>query len=206
MHPKGSPQWRSRGYLPHFDAGIVPQSVTFRLYDSLCPEQIYNWRMEQGRLSPEQRNLKDLFMLDSYLDQGGGAKWLADPRIGELVQDAILFFDGSRYEMYSWVIMPNHVHVLFAPKKEDALGEIMQAWKSYTAKASNKILGRTGPFWQKEYYDRVVRNSRHFNLVKDYIENNPVKAGLCRTPQDWTFSSAGQFRPNWIAPHYLHVD
>ncbi|MBS2000648.1 MAG: transposase [Candidatus Obscuribacterales bacterium] len=206
MHPKGSPQWRSRGYIPHFDAGSVPQSITFRLFDSLSPEQIYRWSIEQGRLTPEQRKSQEVFMLDSCLDQGEGAKWLMQPKIADLVQRAMLFFDGERYDLHGWVVMPNHVHALFTPKKADGLAEIVGGWKSYTAKEANKILGRKGPFWQKEYYDRVVRNPRHFDRVKDYIENNPVKAGLCKTPQEWKYTSAGRQTPVWIVPPYLQID
>ena len=86
--------------------------------------------------------------------------------------------------------MPNHVHLLCTPVTGHSLEEIMHSLKSYTANEANKILGREGRFWQKEYFDRYIRNARHFAKVVAYIENNPVKARLCKKAEDWPFSSA----------------
>jgi REP element-mobilizing transposase RayT len=86
--------------------------------------------------------------------------------------------------------MPNHVHLLGAPAAGHNLAEIMHSLKSYTSNETNKLLGRKGRFWQKEYFDRYIRNARHFAKVVWYIENNPVKARLCEKAEDWPFGSA----------------
>lgn len=85
--------------------------------------------------------------------------------------------------------MPNHVHVLFTPLGGWCLAEILRSWKSFTTKEANKLLGQTGHFWQHEYFDRFIRDSGHFGRVVEYIEHNPVKAGLCDSPADWPFGS-----------------
>jgi REP element-mobilizing transposase RayT len=86
--------------------------------------------------------------------------------------------------------MPNHVHVLFSPVSDFSLSQIVQSWKSFTAKEANRILKRTGKFWQADYFDRYVRDQKHFDAALEYIEVNPVKAKLCRSAEDWRWSSA----------------
>lgn len=114
----------------------------------------------------------------------------AKPRIAELVEGAILFFAGTRYVLHAWVVMPNHVHILFNPPDGWSLSDIVASRKSLTSKQANKVLGRTGHFWQEDYFDRFVRNEHHFDRVVEYIERNPVKAGLCHEAADWPFGSA----------------
>jgi REP element-mobilizing transposase RayT len=70
------------------------------------------------------------------------------------------------------------------------LKELLHSLKSYTAHEANKILARQGKFWIDDYFDRYIRNEKHFYKTVEYIENNPVKAGLCQKPSDWPFSSA----------------
>ena len=86
--------------------------------------------------------------------------------------------------------MPNHVHVLLKAEPGDSLSSILHSWKSYTSNEANKILARRGEFWQEDYFDRYIRNASHFQDAIDYIERNPVKAGLCARKADWEFSSA----------------
>lgn len=129
--------------------------------------------------------------VEAYLDQGHGSCYLKKPEIANLVQDALLFHDQTKYRLAAWVIMPNHVHLLCTPASGHNLAEIMHALKSYTSNEANKLLGRKGRFWQKEYFDRYIRNARHYAKVLAYIENNPVKARLCETSLDWPFGSAG---------------
>ena len=86
--------------------------------------------------------------------------------------------------------MPNHAHILLNPLNGYHLDEIEHSIKSYTANEANKLLGRRGQFWAIECFDRYIRDRRHFNAVVKYIENNPVKARLCRTPEEWEFSNA----------------
>ena len=86
--------------------------------------------------------------------------------------------------------MPNHVHALLVRKAGFLLGDIIHSWKSFTSNEANKLLNQSARFWQEDYYDRFIRNAQYYLDAVDYIENNPVKAGLCRWPEDWPFSSA----------------
>src|SRR5260221_4811379 len=138
--------WHSRGYLPHFDAGEVFQSITFRLYDSMPQELLAQWKKEMTRES-EQIEDKLRWRIESYLDQGGGACHLSDPYIASIVQSALLHFDGERYRLSAWVLMPNHVHLLAAPSNAHSLSNIMHSIKSYTAQEANKILRTKGRIW-----------------------------------------------------------
>ena len=87
------------------------------------------------------------------------------------MQNALLFHDNNKYRLSAWVIMPNHVHLLCTPMTCHSLAEIMHSLKSYTATEANKTLGRKGRFWQKEYFERYIRNASHFANVVAYIEN-----------------------------------
>ena len=112
-----------------------------------------------------------------------------DP-IGKLVEDAFLAFDGQRYRLHAWTIMPNHVHVLFSVMPDVSLGTIVSSWKRFTARQANVQLGRSGAFWQTDYWDRFIRNEAHFAAVEDYIDQNPVKAGLVSDALLWPHGSA----------------
>ncbi len=92
--------------------------------------------------------------------------------------------------MLAWVIMPNHVHAVFEPFAGFSLGEIVDSWKGHTASEGNKMLGRKGPFWAKDYFDRYVRDAIHFEKAIDYVHANPVKAGLAAQVEDFRWSSA----------------
>jgi len=92
------------------------------------------------------------------------------------------------YELCAWAIMPNHVHILILPNADPR--KITHWLKGRSARESNLILGRTGPFWQHESYDHFVRNRKGFDRIRDYIEQNPVSAGFVSNPRDWPFSSA----------------
>ena len=86
--------------------------------------------------------------------------------------------------------MPNHVHALLTPLPGFELSGILHSWKSFTAKAINRLLDRQGAVWQRESFDRYIRDAHHFGVAVDYIEQNPVAAGLCASEDDWPFSSA----------------
>ncbi|MGO8789329.1 MAG: transposase [Terriglobia bacterium] len=90
--------------------------------------------------------------------------------------------------------MPNHVHALFTPMGGHGLSEILHSWKSYTSNEANRRLGRSGQFWFPEYYDRFIRDEGHFVDAVEYIEMNPVAAGLCLRPEDWPYGSARFWR------------
>ncbi|MBC8030469.1 MAG: transposase [Pyrinomonadaceae bacterium] len=189
-HPYGPDGWHSRGYLPHFDGGEIPQFITFRLADSMPQQLLQRWRAE---LSNEQNIDIDAALrrrIENYLDQGYGECHLSNSGIDELLQNAFLFFDGHRYRLTAWVIMPNHTHLLMTPCAGYELSSVLHSLKSFTANEANKLLCRKGQFWQPESFDRWIRDADHFEKVISYIENNPVKARLCAKAEDWPFSSA----------------
>lgn len=193
--PLGPRGWHGRGYLPHFDGGHeVPQFVTFRLADSVPRVRLNRWQ-DELRDRPELDCKLELHrLIESFLDTGYGACHLLDVRIARLVEGALLYFDGTRYALHAWVIMPNHVHALFTPVRSHPLSRILWSWKSFTSKQANELLELDGQFWQEDYFDRYIRDANHFADVIVYIERNPVKAGLCRTPEEWEFGSA-RLRP-----------
>ena len=115
---------------------------------------------------------------------------MKDPTIAALVENAMLHFDGDRYRLVAWCIMPNHVHLVVEPIEGNTLGAVVQAWKSFTAHRANSVLGRSGPFWHKDYFDRFIRDEGHLARTIDHIDNNPVKAGLASTANAWSWSSA----------------
>jgi REP element-mobilizing transposase RayT len=187
QHSKG---WYARGYIPHFDAGPVPQIITFRLVDSFPMHCLERWAEELEAMSPAKAELERRCRIEEYLDKGAGSAWLAQPEVAEIMSNALSFFDGTNYRLHAWVVMPNHVHVLLTLGSGENLARILHSWKSFTALKANAMLGRSGPFWQREYFDRFVRSQEHFAAAVEYIECNPVKARLCVTPEQWRYSSA----------------
>jgi putative transposase len=189
--------WRSRGYLPHFDAPGVRQFITYRLADALPVERRHEW----AAFFALQDEAEKLLKIEAYLDRGYGDCHLRNREIAAMVQDNLLHFDGERYGVLGWCIMPNHVHVMIEVWNTP-LSELLHTWKSYTAKRANTLLGRAGDFWQDEYFDRYIRDEDHFQRVIKYVESNPMKAGLCLTPLDWEWSSS-RHRDEYcrLAPH-----
>jgi putative DNA methylase len=187
--------WRSRGYLPHWEAGEVAQAITFRLADSLPSAVLAKLRDELRAMAEDEAGVERRRRIERLLDQGHGAALLADERIGRIVEQAFLHFDCERYKLHAWVIMPNHAHVVATPVGKHSLADIVHSWKSFTAREANRILGRTGPFWSREYHDRFIRDAAHFANAVSYVAMNPVKAGLCKRPEAWRFSSAWSERP-----------
>lgn len=176
--------WHSRKKLPHLDGECKAQFVTFRLVDSMPQSVLDKWRQE----SDDDEDFRK--KIEKYLDAGSGCCWLRIPEVAQVVADAIKFFDGKRYKLRAWVIMPNHAHILLVLKEGEHLPKIMHSIKSFSAQEANKIMGRTGQFWQHESFDRYIRDNKHFASVVKYIEENPVNAGLCTLPEEWEFSSA----------------
>ena len=182
---RGFRGWHENGYLPHRDEPGLVQFVTFRLADAF-PEEL---RSEWGALLAIEDDRKRRIELEGYLDKGRGECLLKQPRIGGMVEASLLHFHTSRYELRAWVVMPNHVHVLFQVR-DVPMSELMDAWKGYTAKEANKILGRKGQIWQEGYWDTYMRDEEHERSSKRYIESNPVKARLVASAKDWAWCSA----------------
>jgi REP element-mobilizing transposase RayT len=102
----------------------------------------------------------------------------------------LLHFDGERYRLIAWCLMPNHVHVVIEIVDGYSLTDIVRSWKSFSARRANSELGRTGRFWHPDYFDRYMRDERHFAQTVEYVELNPVKAGLASAADEWLWSSA----------------
>ena len=176
--------WHSRGYLPHCDTPGLLQAITFRLADSLPAEAL-------SRLHQETSDAKRRRSIEALLDAGHGACWLCQQSIADTVENALLHWDGQRYRVLAWCVMPNHVHVLIETIAGWPLPGVLQGWKSFAAKAINKHLSRTGKVWMADYYDRYIRDDSHLAATIAYIHNNPVKAGLVTDATHWPHSSAG---------------
>jgi REP element-mobilizing transposase RayT len=150
--------------------------------------------LPRGRVFPPAQltDGKSFVMMDRILDKAAhGPRHLAQPEIAAIMTKCLA--DGEhqfhRYQLHSFVVMPNHVHVLVTPSVPAAqwLGPL----KGFTAHEANAFLGLTGKsFWQQESYDHLVRSDEEFERIRRYIENNPVKAGLVAEPADFEWSSA----------------
>ena len=165
---KGFRGWHQRGYLPHYDAPNITQIVTIRLADSLPVSRRGEWE---------------------YLDRGLDECWLGRPEVATLAESALRHFDGERYGLGAWVVMPNHLHVL-VEVWDMPLSKLIGGWKSFITHEANRLLHRTGAFWGRDYLDTVVRDESHRRTAVKYIENNPVKAGVVREAKEWNWSSA----------------
>jgi REP element-mobilizing transposase RayT len=193
MNTEGS--LRSRGYLPHWEKDEEIYFVTFRLADSLpreilqkivaeradIPQRAAQMRRDISRT--EKRKLKVFYSkkVSKYLDAGRGRCILSDPRAARIVRDVLFRFDGLRYDLIAWCIMPNHVHVVFHMRDEWKLERILHGWKSYSTNRIQRALLHRGSVWQREYYDHVVRHQGELVRVVRYVAENPIRAGL----KDW---------------------
>ena len=173
--------YRPRG-LPHFDSPELPQFVTFRLHDSL-PREVADRRTGESQPAYRRR-------IEAALDAGAGACLLSQPELAGVVFDSLLHGCGRSHDLHAFAIMPNHVHILTTFRQGFRLCDVVRGWKSYSSRRINERIGREGVFWQRDYFDRFIRNERHFEAVRAYIENNPVTAKLAKAPADRSFSSA----------------
>lgn len=188
--------WHQRGYFPHFDGDCVTQHVSFHLADSMPQSVLDRWREELKHLEKTDADIEFRTRIQNFLDAGHGNCWLRDDRLAEIVQNSLLHFDAEQYRLHAWCVMPNHVHALFTPAPGYEMSRIVGDWKSVTAHRCSKLLGHSGRFWHKEFFDRYIRNEQHYRNALAYIENNPVKASLCEKPEDWPWSSAGTHAPS----------
>ena len=177
-----APAWHSRGYLPHCDVPGLLQFITFRLADSL-PDDVLEGMLQDSYDSHSK--------VEALLDAGYGECWLQSPEVATIVENALLHFDGQRYLLLAWCVMPNHVHLLIQTVEEWTLSDILHGWKSFTSHAINTHLGREGTVWMADYFDRYIRDDLHLAAVIEYIHSNPVKAGLIDDAKAWPYSSAG---------------
>ncbi len=182
--------WHSRGYLPHLDAGGVTQFITFRLGDSL-PQGILQ-ELELLEQSGSTGAIERYEKTQYYLDQGHGSCILREPQSALIVQDALKFLDGKRFELLEWVVMPNHVHFLARFIEGRSLSKALHSLKSFTSNELGAIHPEVRPIWQTESFDRYIRSEDHYWHVVRYIRENPVKARLAKSPEQFPRSSASK--------------
>ncbi|MDP2647474.1 MAG: transposase [Desulfobacterales bacterium] len=186
------------GNLPHWRQEGVTYFVTFRTADSLPQAKLRQWLEEKEawlKQHPEPHNeatrkeFYELFpeRLQLWLDQSYGECLLAQTKIKSTVETALKHFDGERYDVDEFVVMPNHVHVVVTPKSGHQLSDILHSWKSFTSNAINKETGKTGSFWQKESFDHIVRSSAQLEKIRFYIKAHPaheLNSRRCFQPLD----------------------
>ena len=163
--------------------------MTFRLADSLPRRALLKLEatIQQAPASGGKKSME----LERFLDQGEGARFLAQPEIAEIVANTLRAFDGVRYRNFAWCVMPNHVHAVLQPHEPFELASILHTWKSYSAQVANRALRRKGSFWQREYYDHLIRDGDELGRAISYTAENPLKAGLREwkwvyVSRDWT--------------------
>lgn len=181
---------QTRNLLPHWQQPGATYFITFRMADSIPATLRSEWdadRKSWCELHPKPWNEatkaeyhhRFSAATERWLDVGHGSCFLRSPEPRQIVSDALRHFDADRYALHSTVAMPNHVHVLASLSPSHSLESVLHSWKSYTAHAITKRHPEApNPFWQEDYYDRLVRNAEHFHASVRYIRNNPVKAKL----------------------------
>jgi len=175
----------SGGNLPHWSQSCAT-FVTFRLADSLPVEKLAQFKSEREAwlaAHPEPwdeltaAEYRELFprRFHAWLDAGYGSCILSEPQLRAIVEEALNHFADVRYSLYAYVVMPNHVHVLFMPEEGVDGRDLVADWKRYTARAINVKRGAKGALWQKESYDHLVRDVNEFNAIRAYIRGNSLK-------------------------------
>jgi REP element-mobilizing transposase RayT len=169
---------RSRGYQPHWELPGATYFITYRVHDSLPLYVIDRLKQERRRLDKSaDAHAAFLARIDAELDAGCGSAPFHDPALASIVAENLQYFAGSRYDLYAWCVMPNHVYVVVQPFEGESLAAIVHSWKSYTAHRSQRPT-----LWAREYYDRIVRDWRHLERVIAYVRGNPAKARLDKWP------------------------
>ncbi len=176
--------------LPHWEQPGATCFVTFRLADSIPRSKLDAWKAERDAVdgcesSSHGRRKSSASIIsrfsatiDRWLDQGHGGCVLRDAIVARVVGDALKFFENQRSIQHVWVVMPNHVHSLFTLLRGWKLDQMMHSWKSFTASKINALLGRRGTLWQRDYFDRLIRDADHFENCVRYIRRNPTNAKL----------------------------
>ena len=187
-------------FLPHWKIDSGTYTVSFRQADSLPTVVLNRYREARDlilekieiltKLDSSRSQLDDLSSLreelnhletsiiETALNQGYGSCLFNNNQNAELVANALKHFDGTRYDLLAWCIMPNHVHVILKLAKGEELDKILHSWKSFTSHEINKLNGTSGSIWQKESYDHLIRDGKDFRNQIDYVLNNPTKAGF----------------------------
>jgi putative transposase len=187
IDPRNTPfvPLQSRGELPHLYKEGGSYFVTFRLLDAVTHKSPV---VDKKRLS--KMSASEVAAISEPPLRLGSCV-LARPEIATMLQDALRFFHGQRYNLAAWSIMPNHVHAVFSTLLDHTPANILHSWKSFTSHKANAMLGTHGPLWERESFDHLIRSIAYFEGFMRYVEQNPVAAGLCKSPQDWPYSHRG---------------
>jgi putative transposase len=170
--------------------------VTFRLADSLPGTELERLRREALEVKQiagsDLEKLRVLKLgirrkLERYLDRGAGECLLRKADAAAVVAKALLHFDGVRYHLFAWCVMPNHVHAVIQPTGNWEIAQILHSWKSYSSRKIGETAGKSGAIWQREYYDHLIREGGDFDRVVRYVCGNPTKAGL----NNWKYVGQG---------------
>jgi len=175
--------------LPHWQQKGVAYFITFRLADSIPARLRTQWEDERDvwlRFHPEPWDVETELeyhkrftgVIERWLDAGYGSCILRKSDCARIVDGALRHFDGERFALISSVVMPNHVHALLVQNPEYPLEDLLRSSKTFSAKKINQLRGRSGILWQRSYFDRLVRNEKHFRNCVRYIRRNPEKAHL----------------------------
>ncbi|HEY4757200.1 MAG TPA: carbamoyl-phosphate synthase large subunit, partial [Chthoniobacterales bacterium] len=185
---------QTQRHLPHWEQPGATYFVTFRLADSVAADVLKQWREERAqwlKFHPQPWDWKTSREYvrrfeeerEHWLDQGHGSCLMRDTKAAQITADALRHFDGERYVLDAFVVMPNHVHAVVKPLPGYTISAILHSWKSFSANAVNRELRRDGSLWMTETFDTIVRDATHLNACREYITANPLEAGL----------AAGQF-------------
>jgi len=175
--------------LPHWQQSGAVYLVTFRLADAVPHNLRTQWESEREgwlRLHPKPWSAEIEYQyherfsgaIERWLDAGYGSCILRQPNCADIVNQTLCYFDGQRLVMISFVVMPNHAHALFVQNAAWPLEKVLRSWKSFASRKINSLLHREGSLWQRDYFDRLVRDERHFANCVRYIRRNPAKARL----------------------------
>ncbi|HEY7090385.1 MAG TPA: DEAD/DEAH box helicase, partial [Tepidisphaeraceae bacterium] len=183
---------RQGAYLPHWTKAGSIYAVNFRLADALPQDVLESWKAERDALIErtriQNRKLTDHELaehdrlhgerVEKYLDAGHGKCWLEKGKIAELVKESLQHFNGERYRLLAWCIMPNHIHAVVQPLPGFELAGILHSWKRHTALEANRLLHHIGEFWQPEYYDHLIRDEDDLRHQIEYAWANSDHAGM----------------------------
>ncbi|MFP4025817.1 MAG: REP-associated tyrosine transposase [Thiohalospira sp.] len=193
-----------RRKLPHIQPQNAVFFVTFNLIGAM-PLHILDqlkdkYKESKHNLYNSHKNKIEAFdnyndQINDIIDKGEyGPHWLKNHNVAKVIADSFHFLNRKEFKLICFCIMSNHVHFI-AYKLTNPLNKIMHTLKSYTANECNKILNREGAFWQREYFDRIVRDSNDLNDKIKYTINNPVKAGIVKHWAEFPF--------NYCRPEFL---
>ncbi len=201
--------------LPHWDISGATYFITTYLEGSIPAKGLldiadYSRMLDSGATpanlsTAEWRDRRSKFIFgrtDHWLDTATFVRHFNDPKLAKIAVESLFHFAGERYDLLAFAVMPSHIHIVFRPLESwiESLGvaaekrgpreRIMHSFKTFTAQNCNRLLGVQGRFWQEESYDRCVRDDAELERIIEYVERNPVVAGLVAEVVDWEFGSA----------------